>query len=388
MSDARRRTGLSGASSLAGVIRRYLPRSRHLSDQPFNLVAGDRVLLISCNWIGDNFFASQVISRLKARFEAVDWWVLTKPHSRDLWTPLLGSDHIIVSPAVVSDRHRERFDLPGFVRLVHHCRKKRFKGVVDLTGNRYSSLFAALIKRKWSMGGEGDELGFLYSIRTERRIKGRHEREAPWRVVAPMLGGFDPPPEMVPAAPTVDYPALARRLRIPMQGLLAVLAPGGGWPGKCWPVGRFAELAKELSDMGFVVIVVGGPAQEALCRRVIADVPGGVSAAGLPVGEALAIVARADIVVANDSSEGHLAAAHGRPVASLFGPTNPALVRPIGPRAEVVRAECPFRPEGDQLHCRDRAGDPACEECMARISVDSVLRVVDRMLEAQREESI
>ena len=52
-----------------------------------------------------------------------------------------------------------------------------------------------------------------------------------------------------------------------------------------------------------------------------------------------AVLADAGLYVGNDSGVSHLAAAWGAPVLALFGPTDPALWAPVGPRVNVLRAK-------------------------------------------------
>ena len=47
----------------------------------------------------------------------------------------------------------------------------------------------------------------------------------------------------------------------------------------------------------------------------------------------------ASAFVGNDSGPGHLAAFLGLPTVSLFGPTDPARWKPLGPRVTVLRRE-------------------------------------------------
>ena len=47
--------------------------------------------------------------------------------------------------------------------------------------------------------------------------------------------------------------------QMPRNTLKVILSPGGGFPEKCWPSDRFAELAlRMISDLGAVGLVVGG----------------------------------------------------------------------------------------------------------------------------------
>jgi ADP-heptose:LPS heptosyltransferase len=51
-----------------------------------------------------------------------------------------------------------------------------------------------------------------------------------------------------------------------------------------------------------------------------------------------AVLARAGLYVGNDSGVSHLAAAAGCPTVALFGPTDPALWSPVGPRVRAIRS--------------------------------------------------
>jgi ADP-heptose:LPS heptosyltransferase len=71
----------------------------------------------------------------------------------------------------------------------------------------------------------------------------------------------------------------------------------------------------------------------------------------LSIPELVADLAACDLILCNDSGPAHIAAALGRPVLAIFGPTNPDWFRPYGAKNHVViRDICPFRPCFD--YCR------------------------------------
>ena len=72
------------------------------------------------------------------------------------------------------------------------------------------------------------------------------------------------------------------------------------------------------------------------------------------------------MVVANDGGLGHLAGAVGRPVVSLFGPTDPRRWAPMAPARAVVRAQ-------------DYGGDG-----MDAIPMEPVLAAVEMLLGKQK----
>jgi heptosyltransferase-2 len=114
-------------------------------------------------------------------------------------------------------------------------------------------------------------------------------------------------------------------------GFLA-LHPGSGSPAKSWPRERFAALARSLCP-GAPWLLVLGPAEGGA-----PPLEGAIVAREWPVRTLGAALSRAGVFVGNDSGVSHLAAACGAPTLALFGPTDPALWAPVGPRVAVQRA--------------------------------------------------
>jgi heptosyltransferase-2 len=92
--------------------------------------------------------------------------------------------------------------------------------------------------------------------------------------------------------------------------------------------------------------------------------------------ELIGVLARADVVVSNDSGAMHLAAALSRPVVAIFGPTDERATRPNGPH-DVLTAPVFCRP----CHLRDC---PIDHRCMKRIAADAVFAAVSRQLAFRR----
>ena len=121
-----------------------------------------------------------------------------------------------------------------------------------------------------------------------------------------------------------------------------VIHPGGGSRAKCWPAGQFAELAGRLVASGKAVRVVLGEVEierlSDLETQAFADA-GAVVARPVDYLELLAAVSDASLFVGNDSGPTHLAGILGVPTVALFGPTYPAVWRPLGPAVRVVCGE-------------------------------------------------
>jgi len=101
-----------------------------------------------------------------------------------------------------------------------------------------------------------------------------------------------------------------------------VLHPGASVAEKRWPAGGFGPLARELLGRGYSVVVTGSAKEGELTRRVCGLAPGAVDLAGRTDLSALvALVARADLLVSNDTGPAHLAYALRTPSVTLFGPS-------------------------------------------------------------------
>lgn len=304
-----------------------------------------RVAIISCNYIGDNFWAAQVLPALWERWPHAVFTIFTKPASLPIWRGIGVPAEIIAVPEVISDRRREPCRLYALLRRARENAARDFDLVIDLTGNRYSALFTFFLRPRFSLGSDrfDNELRVLYSQRADARCYGsEHLALLPWRTVHPLVR-YLPPELYVPVCPRAggDTSALRGRLGIASGARLAMLAPSAGWADKEWPESSFVSVGRRLLAQGFTVLLVDAPAQRARCERIAAQLPAppGVEAGVRIVCEpdiaaALALLTPQTLFLGNDSGLGHLAAAAGsRTVTVYTGSTDPALTRPLGPRA-------------------------------------------------------
>lgn len=153
------------------------------------------------------------------------------------------------------------------------------------------------------------------------------------QATTPLTAGVeDIPPVHAPSAEEAASaaPWLAR---LP-AGFLA-LHPGSGSLGKNWPAEAFAAAAQALTP-GRPWLLVEGPADQVAAAALRS--PNSVSARALPPRVLGAILAQAGLFLGNDSGVSHLAAAWGAPTLALFGPTDPAVWGPVGPRVATLRS--------------------------------------------------
>jgi heptosyltransferase-1 len=117
----------------------------------------------------------------------------------------------------------------------------------------------------------------------------------------------------------------------------ALMAPTAGWGAKQWPAERYGAVAAALASAGFHTLVNAASAEDAVGRRVVETSGGTAKLVPCSLGQMIALVRRAGVVIAGDTGPLHLAAALERPVVGLYGPTDPARNGPYGKVARVLR---------------------------------------------------
>ncbi|HPC93741.1 MAG TPA: glycosyltransferase family 9 protein [Sedimentisphaerales bacterium] len=132
---------------------------------------------------------------------------------------------------------------------------------------------------------------------------------------------------------------LLEQAGIDVSKRLVVIQPGSGGRHKCWHLENFLNVARSLRDRGIEVLFLLGPAEverfESMDKARLY-----VTAkcmAHLPLSQVVDLLSCADVVIGNDSGVTHLAAGMGLRTFALFGPTDPALYRPIGPALTVLQ---------------------------------------------------
>lgn len=150
---------------------------------------------------------------------------------------------------------------------------------------------------------------------------------------------------------TFEVSAAAQRLaaeRLPAGPRYVGLAPGSREARKNWPLDRFMALAVALAAKGYAPAFLIGPQEREWLATLRAAVPQALFPEADPLDPArgmsrlalaIALGRRLAATVANDSGIGHLMAAIGTPLVSLFGPSDAERWAPFGERCVIVRAQ-------------------------------------------------
>jgi heptosyltransferase-2 len=327
-----------------------------------------RVVVRPPNWLGDAVLALPALAAVRRAFPDAHLTVAGAPAVAALFRE--GTD---VDPDAV-------LDLSGSPReMVQRLASPAFDlGVLFPNSFRSAWIFRqAGIRERW--GYATPARGWLLTRRA-RRVRGagsRHMVDYYRRLVRGLgVAAAEDPPRLraSPASDAAAAAVLARAGLEPASGFVA-FAPGAAYgQAKQWPPARVAEvIAGVVRARGVSCVLVGAghdrPAARAIeswlrahapeTRARVVDLVGRTS-----LGVLVGVTARAAAFVSNDSGAMHLAAALGRPVVAVFGPTDERATGPIGDH-DVLVASAFCRP----CLLRDC---PIDHRCMKRVPADRV----------------
>ncbi len=327
--------------------------------------------MIRLSSLGDILLTAPALRRLRERFPASSLHLLVAREFADAARLIPGPDRVLTF-----DR---REGIGGLWRLRGQL-ARRYAVLVDLQNSPRSAFLRATTLPVFWTKAKRYRLRRWLLIRFKKNFYG-DGKAVPERYLDAItkLGATDDGRGLelvVPAAAREWATAFVPTLGLGAARFVA-LCPGARHATKRWPAERWMELGRGLRAEGMDVLVVGGPAEEALVAEIAGAIPGAVTLGGRSIVEAAAIFAQAAAVVSNDSGLMHLAAGVGTPVAAIFGPTVEEFgFYPYRARAEVLE---------HGLYCRPctAIGSEHCPEghfrCMLETSSLMVLAAVKRL---------
>jgi ADP-heptose:LPS heptosyltransferase len=316
--------------------------------------------------VGDGLVKLPFLQNLRARLPAtrITWCAGVGPTSyAGALAPLTaGLLDEVMGEAGIGTGTRE------LLRLTRPLDGRRFDVVLDTQRAVVRTLCVRRIAHGCFVSGTA---GFRFS---DRRPPAGTPR--PRHLIDDLAGLLDllaPRPAAV-AAPPLAIPDTYRdaaRAALPDGAVYVGLSPGAGDREKIWPLAGFIALAREQLEQGRVPVFFLGPEERGLLDDIRAAVPGARfpewDGAG-PRGPifAIALAERLAAAVANDSGTGHMLAAGGAPLVSLFSKHDPVKYAPRARRLVIVDSKS------------FGGTDPA------RIPVDAVSRAVAKLMAETR----
>src|SRR5216117_1256548 len=327
-------------------------------------------LVIQTAFLGDVVLTTPLLSALAAQHGPVDVVTTT------IAAPLLET-HPAVRKVIPYDKRGTDRGWAGVRSLAGRLKAERYAQAYLPHRSLRTAALAFLARIPARIGFAGGS-SFLY---TEARPKPRtgHETVRLMALADGVSGVY--PPQLRPTAEDEQVVAdVLEMIGLERGAPFVALAPGSIWGSKRWPY--YPELAHWLAAKGTPVVVVGGPADADEGSQIVAAVAASQRVAAtnacgqLTRRQSAALIARAALLVTNDSAPLHLATAMGTPVVALFGPTATEFgFGPLRPGDVALGI--------DSLQCRPCSshGPPRCplghHRCMRELTVPAVFAAIE-----------
>ncbi len=338
----------------------------------------DRILVIKLRAIGDVVLSTAVLPSLRAAFPDSEIHFLTEtasipviqgnPNVDLVWELQLGK--WAKMPA-----WRGAFESLRFVMAI---RARHFDMVFDLFGNPRSAFLTWISGARRRVGYRFRGRKYAYNVLVKPRGDRVHEVEFNLDALRQAGIPIQSAEPFFPVTETdswvIDHWLVEKGIQ---NGFLVGIHPWGSWPAKRWPLASFSALADWLVERyDAQVVVLWGPGERKHAEAVVRGArEKSHLAPQTSLSELGVLLARCSLVVANDSGPMHIAAAVGTSTVGIFGPTNPNLQGPYGPKNAVAYKEGLTCLGCNRLTCPDGGS------CMNRLSLEEVARVVEGVIE-------
>ncbi len=358
----------------------------------------NKIVVIQTAFLGDIVLATSFLRSLRALFPLAEIQLVTTPIGVQILTPNSWDIQL-----VSFDKRGKEKGPRGLFRKIRALRMSKPDLVFCLHRSLRSTILATSLKAKLTVGFKEAAASFLFSRHVARK-KFLFEAEKNNALLAELFSevelqrvSFEKTPELsISEAQATESEKMLEELG---GAKFVAMAASSVWATKRWPAEKFGELALLIvRRYGTRSVIIGGNDAEdkKIAARVLAsfsslatedekaaaplDLTGKTS-----LGALKAVIARATLLISNDSAPLHIGSAQQVPVVAIFGPTTKSLgfFPHTAPEDSIVV-------EQQGLSCRPcgKHGHDRCPlthfRCMLDISAPDVLRATDAWLGKDR----
>ncbi len=318
-----------------------------------------QIALIKPSALGDIIHTLPILTALRRRFpHAQITWIVNSAY-RGL---LEGHPHL--DRILPFERSAVRAGLgrglANYARFLLQLRRQRFDLVLDLQGLLRSGLMALATGAPRRVGLTAAREGaswFCTDIVPGTDRTTIHAVDRYWRVAEAFGAGQGPIEFHVPIPELARQWAEEQLETWPRPWLM--VGPGSRWQTKRWPTRHFAALAGRAQDQAGGTVLLVGSGEDTVLARQVQELLRGPSldlTGKTTLPQLSAILARADLMIANDTGPLHLAAALGRAVVAPYTCTRVGLTGPYGVDGAIettVWCHGSLRKQCSRLECMD-----------------------------------
>ena len=325
-----------------------------------------KILVISPSWVGDCMLMQPLLMHLRQRHPDCRIDVFAPP-----WTVALLRAMPEVNEIIVNPFPHGALQLTSRYRLGKKLRTAHYDQAIVLPNSWKSALvpFFAGITLRTGFTGESrhillndmrklDKTALPLMVERFAQLAEDAQGEIPRPLANPHL-----------VISEVQRDATLHKLGLTLDQPIAAFCPGAEYgPAKRWPAAYYADIAQRLYRQGYTVWLIGSGKDKPVADE-INQLAGGhcVNLCGsTDLGDAIALLACARLVISNDSGLMHLAAALDLPMLALFGSSSPQFTPPLSAQAHVVKLDIECSP------CFERECPLGHFDCMMKLTPDHV----------------
>lgn len=325
-----------------------------------------KILVIQTAFIGDVILATAVLEKLHRFFPHAELHFLVRKGNESLFL-----EHPFLAKTWIWDKKNGKYKHLWHLRS--EFRKEKFDLIVNLQRFANSGFLTAFSNAKTTVGFEKNPFSWFFTKKIKHEIRnGTHEVDRNLKLINEITDSSFEKPRLYPTLS--DY----EKVQIYQKEPYICLAPASVWHTKQFPPSKWIEFLQVLPK-NYQVYLLGAKSDRTLCeeiRNAVLDIKITILAGELSLLASAALMQKALMNYANDSSPLHLASAVNAPICAVFCSTTPDFgFTPLSDRSFLVevREKLPCRPCG--LH-----GKKNCPEghfkCAKNIEIKQLLDCV------------
>ena len=329
-----------------------------------------KALIVAPAWIGDTIMAQPLFARLHALHPGLQLDALAPR-----WVAPVLQRMDDIAEVVDSPFNHGQVSLKARWRLARELAARRYDAVWILPNSAKSALvpFLAGIPRR--VGFTGEARYGLINVRHSLDKSALPLMVERFMQLAEAPGASLPRPIAQPRirSTAADQARTLAELGLDAPPRVVAFCPGAEYgPAKRWPAAHFATLARALAERGRAVWLFGSPKDHAVAEDICRLAPGCCRnlCGATSLGQAIDLLALAELVVCNDSGLMHVAAALDRPIVALYGSSSPGFTPPLSDRADILSLKLSCSP------CFERQCPLGHLDCLNKLSPQQVLAAV------------
>lgn len=296
----------------------------------------NKILIIQTAFIGDVILATALVEQLHLEFPNANILFLLRKGNESI---LLEHPHI--QRVLIWDKNKKLKDL---FRLLIEIRSAQYDWVINVQRFFATGFLTAFSGAKRKVGFHKNPWSWFFDYAAAHELDGRHEVMRNYGLLNGLCSREAVGPALFPTA------AAETKMQAFSSSPFITLSPASVWFTKQWPKAHWITLIG-LVPSSLTIYLLGGPSDASYLEEILkeANRSGIENLAGkCSLLESGYLMQKAQMNIVNDSGPGHLAAAVGAYVTTLFCSTDPVFG---------------FSPYGNKVAIAEANPKPKCRPC-------------------------